>query len=96
MTVPAAANRRAQRMFSKLLLVLSISALLSTLLATTSGDVVVQVLSQTELVQIDRQAKTNSSTHQIAINHEPYGYVSIKDDTGKPGFLRFLSLASFY
>mmetsp|Transcript_18013 Transcript_18013/g.44833 ORF Transcript_18013/g.44833 Transcript_18013/m.44833 type:complete len:365 (-) Transcript_18013:66-1160(-) len=96
MTVPAAAKSRAQRTFSKLLLVLSASALLSTLLAKTSGDIVLQVLSQTELVQTNRQAKTNSSTHRIAINHEPYGYVSIKDDTGKPGALRFLSRASFY
>lgn len=92
MTISAAPNRRAQRIFSNLVLALSISALISTLLATISGNVVSQVLSQTELV--DGKAKKKSN--QVAIVHEPYGYVSIKDDTGKPGFLRFLSLASFY
>jgi hypothetical protein len=93
----AAVNRKAHRILSKLVLLLAVLAVISTVLATTSRDVILQVLSQTELVPVqNNQATKNNSNNRAAIVHEPYGYVSIKDDTGKAGFLRYLSHASFY
>lgn len=89
---PKAANRRAHRILSNLILLMSVSAVILTVLATTSGDVVLQVLSQTELVP---QEKGNTTQKFVTVR-EPYGYVSIKDDTGKAGFWRFLSSAAFY
>lgn len=106
----AAVNRKAQRILSKIVLLLAILAVVSTVLATISGDVILQVLSQTELAPVqnnDRQEQqqqpplppqqqANNNSNRVAIVHEPYGYVSIKDDTGKDGFFRYLSHASFY
>ena len=96
-TMSGVAKTRAQVIFSNLVLLLAISAVISTVLATTSGDVILQVLSQTELVPVQTNGQASSSkNNRVAIVYEPYGYVSLKDDTGKAGFLRFLSHASFY
>lgn len=84
-------NNRAQRIYALVVLLLSILAVHSTILATTSEDIVYQILSQKELVQA-----SNTTNSKVAVVEEPYGYVFIKDDTGKPGYLRYLSQATFY
>ena len=83
-------SNRAQILFARVVLLLSILAFYSTSLAAKSEDVLYQVLSQKEL------SNATSSSDKTVIVQEPYGYVFIKDDTGKPGYLRFLSQATFY
>lgn len=90
-TSSKAPHNRAQRIYALVVLLLSILAVHSTILATTSEDVVYQILSQKQLVQA-----SNTTNSRVAIVEEPYGYVFIKDDTGKPGYLRYLSQATFY
>lgn len=78
-------SSRFQGIIFVLVLVASVSAIVLTTQTFVSRDILRQVLSQRD-----------EATRQTITNEEPYGYVSIADDTGKSGFWRFLSHAAFY
>ena len=102
------ANRSLQKLLSTVILLIAVSAVALTNAAMTSDDVILQVLSQTELVQpgqtqtdsdqknSDPDGSSSSSSPRNVIVHEPYGYVSLKDDSGENGYARYLFRACFY
>lgn len=90
-------NRNAQRTLFRVMLLLAVWAVISTVISTTSGNVIFQVLSQTQLVQAAAQTSSKHiAKNATVIVHEPYGYVSVEDDIRMRGRMRYLYTAAFY
>jgi len=99
------ANRRLQKLLSIVILLIAISAVSLTNEAMNSDDIILQVLSQTDLMpaQTNKNGSNESSSslssaaaQRYVIVYEPYGYASMKDDSGENGFMRYLFRACFY